>query len=375
MGLGEEVVAKGHQYHGLRAFGFGASVEMMWPDHPTFPNYGVAITRYDLDDLVAQRAANAGATIVDHAEVLDVVGHQPDPRGGLGSIKAITVRDNDEDYTAEITARYFVLADGQNSRIGRTLGVTRRTDWPLGMALRGYYTSERSADDFIESHLDIRSPEGEIVPGYGWIFPLGDGRINVGVGLLSTDRRWKGVNTTKLQDYFVAQIADRWGCSPATSLGAPTGGRLPMGLARTPRVGGNVVSVGDAAATINPFNGEGIAYGYETGRMAASVLATTMVSSDPSMLASYDDLIDVAYGDYYKVARAFVRIVSEPRILAACVGLGLRIEPLMQELLVIMANLMTPGAKGPAEVGFRALSRLVDVIPERAYDLLLGDAS
>jgi menaquinone-9 beta-reductase len=375
MGLGDDVLAKGHQYHGLRAFGFGASCEMMWPEHPTFPNYGVAITRHDLDELVVRQAEHHGATIVEGAEVLDVVGAQPNPAGGLGSFDALTVRDKDNDATVTVRATYYVLADGQNSRIGRTLGVTRRDDWPMGMALRGYYTSERSADDFIESHLDIRSPEGDIVPGYGWIFPLGDGRINVGVGLLSTDRRWKGVNTTKLQDYFVDQIADRWGCSPETSLGAPTGGRLPMGLARSPRVGGNVLTVGDAAATINPFNGEGIAYGYETGRMAASVLATAIINKDPEVLRSYDDLIDAAYGDYYKVARAFVRIVSEPRILAACVGLGLRVEPLMQQLLVVMANLMTPGAKGPAEVGFRALARLVDVIPEKAYDLLLGAAS
>jgi flavin-dependent dehydrogenase len=236
----------------------------------------------------------------------------------------------------------------------------------MGLALRGYYTSERHAEDWIESHLDIRSPEGDVVPGYGWIFPLGDGRVNVGVGLLSTDRSWKGVNTTKLQDYFVAQTADAWGFSEATSCGPATGGRLPMGLALGPRVGPNTLAVGDAAGTINPFNGEGIAYGYETGRLAAGVIGEALYADDLSRLAIYDQRLDDAYGEYYKVARMFVRIISEPEILSICVKFGLRVEPLMRELLKVMANLMSNDRRGPAEVGFTALSRIVDVIPEQA---------
>ena len=85
-----------------------------------------------------------------------------------------------------------MVADGSNSRLGRMLGTSRRRDLPLGMALRGYYRSERHDDPFIESHLDIRDAEGNVVPGYGWIFPMGDGRVNVGVGLLSTDAALEG---------------------------------------------------------------------------------------------------------------------------------------------------------------------------------------
>ena len=59
------------------------------------------------------------------------------------------------------------------------------------MAIRGYFYSPRHDETWIESHLDIRDDDGGVVPGYGWIFPLGDGRVNVGVGLLSTSDRWK----------------------------------------------------------------------------------------------------------------------------------------------------------------------------------------
>ena len=211
-----------------------------------------------------------------------------------------------------------------------------------------------------------------MVPGYGWIFPLGDGRVNVGVGLLSTGGAWKGVNTTKLQEYFVAQTAQAWGLSESTCLGPATGGRLPMGLALGPHAGPNTLVVGDAAGTVNPFNGEGIAYGYESGRLAAGVLGEALSRDDASQLALYEERLESAYGDYYKVARAFVRLISEPKILSVCVGAGLRIKPLMNELLAIMANLMRNDAKGPAELGYRAMVRLAHAVPDEAFELLLG---
>jgi flavin-dependent dehydrogenase len=130
--------------------------------------------------------------------------------------------------------------------------------------------------------------------------------------------------------------------------------------------------VGDATGTINPFNGEGIAYGYESGRLAAGVVGEALLRNDHAALSLYEQRLDEAYGDYYKVARAFVRIISEPSILAACVGLGLRVEPLMRELLDIMANLMRNDKQGPSEWGYRGLVRIANALPEKAYDLLLG---
>ena len=375
MGLEDVVAANGHKYNGLRAFGFGASLEMNWPDHPIFPNYGYTITRFNLDGLVAENAATFGATVLNGVEALDLLEPTPATESGLRGAAGVLVKDKDTDKTAEIRGRYLVVGDGQNSRLGRELGVTRNRDWPMGMALRGYYTSDRHDEPWIDSHLDIRDTNGEVVPGYGWIFPLGDGRVNVGVGLLSTGGAWKGVNTTKLQEYFVAQTAEAWGLNDETCCGPPTGGRLPMGLSIGPRVGPNTMTIGDATGMVNPFNGEGIAYGYESGRLAAAVLGEALLSNDASALSLYDEKLNEAYGDYFKVARAFVRLISEPRVLSACVGTGLRVAPVMRELLTIMANLMSNDAKGPAELGYRAMTRLANAIPEQAYDLLLKDKS
>jgi menaquinone-9 beta-reductase len=375
MGLEEVVAANGHRYNGLRAFGFGASLEMNWPTHPTFPNYGYTITRFDLDGLVAQNAASQGAVLLTGVEATDFLEVTPGAEGSLNGAKGVVVSDRDSSKTSEVRGRYVVVADGHNSRLGRPLGVTRNRDWPMGMALRGYYTSERHDEPWIDSHVDIRDTNGVVVPGYGWIFPLGDGRVNVGVGLLSTGGAWKGVNTTKLQEYFVAQVADAWGLSDETCLGPPLGGTLPMGLSIGPRVGANTLIIGDAAGMISPFNGEGIAYGYESGRLAAAVLGEALLEDDPKRLALYDERVEAAYGDYYKMARAFVRLISEPKVLAVFVGAGLRVPYVMNELLALMANLMSNDTTGAAEIAYRSLTALGKVIPEQAWDMIFPEAT
>ena len=191
MGLGAELAKHGHRYDGLRAFGFGASLEMKWPEHPVFPNYGYTITRFDLDGLVARHAQSKGATLLNGVEVVDLLDPFDGAADQLKGAQGVRVHEKETNTDGEIRARYIVVADGQNSRIGRTLGTSRNRDWPMGLALRGYYTSDRHDEPWIDSHLDIRDPHGKVVPGYGWIFPLGDGRVNVGVGLLSTAGAWK----------------------------------------------------------------------------------------------------------------------------------------------------------------------------------------
>ena len=381
MGL-EGALAGSHRYTGLRSCGWGRVLELEWPEHPVFPPYGYTITRHDLDGLVVQRAEKAGATIHQHTEAVepivagadvpgvDVPGADVPGRATVGGgaqlplLLGAVVRDAGSGATSEIRARYVVVADGSNSRLGRALGTARLRGYPLGMALRGYYRSPRHDDPLIESHLDIRDADGEVVPGYGWIFPLGDGRVNVGVGLLSTEQRWKGVNTSRLMDAFIAGAPKSWGLSPETSCGPPTGGKLPMSLAVGPRTGPNVVVVGDASGAINPFNGEGIAYAYETGRLAASSLADALRGGGPASIAHYEDRLDDAYGDYYRVGRAFVRLISNPTAMHWCVAVGMRSEAFMAELMRIMANLMRPGAPGAAELGYDALVTLARSMPE-----------
>jgi flavin-dependent dehydrogenase len=226
------------------------------------------------------------------------------------------------------------------------------------MAIRGYFTSPRHDEPWIESHLDVRDKSGNVLPGYGWIFPVGDGRVNVGVGLLSTFNQWKAVNTSKLMDDFVAWAPASWGISPESSCGPPTGGRLPMGLSVGPRVGPNFLVTGDAGGAINPFNGEGIAYAYETGRFAAEALHEALTSGNGLALQAYERRLQHEWGLYYKVARAFVRLIGHPDAMRVLVGTGMHSRTLMEWVLRIMANLLRPDELGPAEAAYRSVAAL-----------------
>ena len=355
MGLGDDL-AHHHRFDGLRSMAFGHTLELRWPAHPDFPSYGYVVTRKDLDHLVAQRAEKSGAAVWDASEAVE-------PLLESGLVRGAVVRRADTGTVEQVRARYVVVADGANSRFGRSLGTSRNRSYPLGMAIRGYFTSPRHDEPWIESHLDIRDKGGNVLPGYGWIFPVGDGRVNVGIGLLSTFNQWKAVNTTHLMEAFVDYAPASWEISPATSCGPPTGGRLPMSFSVGPHAGPTYLVTGDAAGAINPFNGEGIAYAYETGRMAADVLHEALVTGDGLALADYDRRLHDTYGLYYKVARAFVKIIGRPELMRALVGTGMRSRTLMDWVLRIMANLLRPDEIGPAEAAYRAVAAIARLSP------------
>ncbi len=356
MGLAEPL-ADFHRYEGLRSIAHGITLELAWPDHPDFGRFGYVVRRRDLDQMVADRAVKAGATLWQASEaVAPIVEH--------GLVTGASVRRGETGTTEAVTARYVVVADGANSRFGRALGTARDRSYPMGMAIRGYYTSPYHDEPWIESHLDLRDRDGNHMPGYGWIFPVGDGTINVGAGLLDTFSGFTAVNTSKLMEAFAATAPARWGISPETSCGPPTGGRLPTGGSVVPKVGPTWIIAGDAAGSINPFNGEGIAYGYETGRLAAECVSRALRSGDGLALAEYPDLLDERYGLYFKVARTFVKVIGNPAVMRELTRVGMHSRTLMEWVLRIMANLLRPDELGPAEAAYAAVETLVRVLPD-----------
>ncbi len=358
IGLATEL-ARYHRFIGLRSHAFGRTLDLAWPTHPDLPAYGYIITRRDLDQLVAERAEKAGATVWQSAEAIE-----PVVVGGL--VRGAVVVRKDDRATTEVRARYLVVADGANSRFGRSLGTSRNRNYPLGMAIRGYYRSPRHDEPWIESWLDIRDKGGSVLPGYGWIFPVGDGRVNVGVGLLSTFNQWKAVNTTQLMESFVEYAPSSWDLRPETCCGPPTGGRLPMGLSVGPHAGPTYLIVGDAGGAINPFNGEGIAYAYESGRMAAGAVHHALLSNDGMALQQYRTELVETYGLYFRMARAFVRLIGRPELMQVLVSTGMRSRTLMEWILRIMANLLRPEEVGVAEAAYRAVAGLARLVPEHA---------
>jgi menaquinone-9 beta-reductase len=346
-----------HRIVGLRSYAGDVVLEMPWPEHSVYPNWGATLQRSALDGRVTALAETRGAKVLQGVEAKAVV------EGGR-----LVAADLDGDGAGpeRVTPRYFVIADGSLSRFGRAVGTERRKDYPFGLAVRGYWESPRSDDVYIESQLDIRDAQGRSMPGYGWVFPLGDGTVNIGAGLVSTFKGWKDVNTSDVLDAYVASLPAHWEVT-GDPLAKPIGGKLPMSFSVGPKSGRNWVVVGDAAGSVNPFNGEGIDYGYETGRLAAGVIADALASEDPAALAAYDRALVQEYAAYQRVARIFLEAIGNPAVMRTLVTVGMRSRPLMEWVLKVMANLLEPEEKGVAEQVYTAVEKAVDLPGIRHY--------
>lgn len=348
--------AEFHKIMGLRSYaGDDLMLELAWPEHSRFPNWGGIIRRRDLDTQVARLTARQGVEIREKTEAKPVI------EGGF--LRSVELTCDGE--TDVLTPKVVVIADGSLNRFGRELGATRRKDYPMGLAARGYYASPRSHDGFMESQLDIRDESGASMPGYGWIFPLGDGTVNVGVGLLSTFKRWTHVNTTRMMNDYARVAPDYWQLSEQSKLSEPTGGKLSMSFSKGPLVGPNWLIVGDAAGAINPWNGEGISYAYETGRIAAKYVGDAVTAGDLSLLNRYPTHLQDEYGLYYKMARVFVKAIGNPAVMRTLAHTGLRNRTLMEWTLKVMSNLLDDDEKKVGEHVYDALAAVIKATPIR----------
>lgn len=354
MGLGEAFTGA-HRTAGVRLTGADRDVTLPWPEHPRYPNHGYVVKRPELDATVAARAEAVGATLLAGYEATR-------PLVSRGFVRGAVVQ-GPNGPPVRIEAKYVVVADGANSRFGRSLGTFRSRDWPYGTAIRTYWETPRHAEPWIESALDLRDRNGNAVPGYGWVFPAGDGTANIGVGVLSTFRDFKTVNTTHLLDAYAVRIAERWEIDPGAPLRKAVSGRIPMGGSVAPTAGPTYLVVGDAAGSVNPFNGDGIDYAYETGRMAADVLHEALATNDASALQQYSRRLDDAFGQYFKVGRLFARVIGRPTVMRELTRIGMHNRTLMDWVLRIMSNELRDDETGPAELAYRAASAIARLAP------------
>jgi menaquinone-9 beta-reductase len=312
--------------HGLRAHGFGQTLLLPWPSPPgsSLPSWGSAVARTELDDHLRTAAIKSGALALDGARAVDV-------RMDGSRVAAVVFRRGEE--TFEIACRRLVVADGVRSPLGRLLGREWHRDTVYGVAGRAYVASERSDDPWISSHLELRGEDGEILSGYGWIFPLGTGEVNVGVGTLATARRPADIAVKPLMSYYADQRREEFELSGDLRL--PTSALLPMGGAVSHVAGDNWALVGDAAGCVNPLNGEGIDYGLETGRFVAEAMA-----AGEHLGTAWPDVLREHYGEAFSIARRLAGVATQPKVVAALGPAGMRSDWLMTLALRWMGNLV-----------------------------------
>lgn len=337
------------RHRGLRMSGFGGEVEVDWPG-PSFPSTGSAVARLELDDRIRKVAEDSGARMLLGTKA---VGAQHD---STGRVTSVTLADG-----TEVQCRQLIVADGARSPLGRALGRRWHQETVYGVAARGYLSTPRGDDPWLTSHLELRGPDGskdKVLPGYGWIFPLGNGEVNIGVGALSTSKRPADLALRRLIAYYTDLRRDEWGFTGQPR--AVSSALLPMGGAVSGVAGTNWMLIGDAAACVNPLNGEGIDYGLETGRLASEMLEL-LDCDDLSQV--WPSLLRQHYGRGFSVARRLALLLTYSRFLPSTGPIAMRSPRLMAIAVRVMANLVTDDDADWVARAWRGggrLSRLID---------------
>ncbi len=344
MGVDTSEKAGWLQNKGLRVIGGGVRLELDWPDLASFPNYGLVRTRLDFDDMLARRAVEAGAILRTNVNVtgpvLDQHGH------AIGVLAKAGPGKEPVQYRAPLV----IAADGVSGKLPLAMGLAKRDDRPIGVAVRRYYHSPvRADDDYLESWLELRSAQDreKLLPGYGWIFGLGDGRVNVGLGILNSSAAFGKTNYRAMLTDWLGTTPPDWGMrDEANAAGPILGAALPMGFNRVPHYTRGVMLVGDSGGMVNPMNGEGIAYAMESGELAAEVavqaLARPAGADRERALRAYPAELSVRFGGYYRLGGVFVKLIGNPQIMRIATKHGMPHPTLMRFVLKLLANLTDP---------------------------------
>ncbi|MEV5988621.1 geranylgeranyl reductase family protein [Streptomyces sp. NPDC052051] len=329
---------------GLRIVGGGVRLQLDWPDLASYPDYGLVRKRDDFDEQLARQAQKAGARLYERCNV-----GAPIVDDRTGRITGVHAKLGEEKREVTFHAPLVVAADGNSSRLSLAMGLHRREDRPMGVAVRTYFTSPRHEDDYLESWLELwdrRGGQERLLPGYGWIFGMGDGTSNVGLGVLNTSASFKELDWREVLKAWCASMPEDWGYTPENMTCPIRGAALPMAFNRQPHYTKGLLLVGDAGGLVNPFNGEGIAYAMESGQLAADVIVQAVARATPAQrelaLRNYPKILKDTYGGYYTLGRAFVKLIGNPKVMKIATERGLTHPLLMKFTLKLLANLTDP---------------------------------
>jgi geranylgeranyl reductase family protein len=227
-----------------------------------------------------------------------------------GTVRVTFTKGTD---TYEVTAPLIVGADGDKSMVRKNFLNDNTSAKAYAVGLRAYYTGVTGLhpENFIELHF-----LPEMLPGYLWIFPMPNGIVNVGVGILSERIRAKKINLREQMLHAIKtnpNISHRF--ANATLLDKIQGWGLPMGMEQLPISGDNFLLTGDAASLIDPFSGEGIGNALYSGMLAAYAIDKAIQENqfDKAFLKEhYDNVLYKRIGDELKISATLQRLCRYP---------------------------------------------------------------
>lgn len=269
----------------------GTAVESKWGDK------GYCLERKIFDNDLALLAAQNGVEVVTKAYVYDLI------KNAKG-IQGVRVRHQDKDI--EIEGHIVIGADGVESRVGRWAGVHTFTKME----------DMETCVQYTLSNLDVPQDTCEFIfstekapGGYIWVFPKGNGKANVGIGIAGTYSKIKSP-----QQYLNEYIAERFPEKPVLST---TCGGVPCAVTLKQIAGDGFMLVGDAAHQANPISGGGIVSGMVAGKMAGIIAAEAAREKDYSRkrLSEYETnwnkTIGKDYHRFYKIKEFVDRFSDE----------------------------------------------------------------
>jgi geranylgeranyl reductase family protein len=351
---------------GLRLIAGGRTIELPWPEVSDFPQYGLIRTRLGFDEELARHAQSAGATVLERHSVTEAL---RDEAGRVTGVRAALLDESGRKTgeTRDFSADVVLAADGNSTRTAVSLGMHKRDDRPLGVAVRTYFTSPRTDDDWMEGWLELPGRDGKLLPGYGWVFGVGDGTSNVGLGILNSSKDFGKLDYKQVLREWTAGMPPEWGFTPENQVGEIRGAALPMGFNRTPHYSPGLLLLGDAGGMVSPFNGEGISYAMESARFAAEFIIDASSRTAASggtydadaHLARYADYVRDHWGSHFTLGRVFATLIGKPAVMKLALRTGMPIPVLMRFVVRLLANLTDPSAKGIEDRMIRVLESLV----------------
>jgi geranylgeranyl reductase family protein len=301
MGLAKEV-AEFHRINRVTVFS-PHQWELSFPRRPGMPDHGCTVSRTHLDALLLGHAAAAGAEVRQGAEVAGPVLDGGDRVAGVVLKSGETVHGD-----------AVIAADGAYSPLKRALHLDSDLHGYSAIAIRAEMPADRADSDALEIYLKLLF-DGHQLPGYGWVFPMGNGNFNIGLGYVNSYRNWQAINATRFLGDFLHTLPRDWALPSIDELKknrSVRAWRLPMGFTAWPPWRPGILFAGDALGAGKPASGAGISKALESGLAAGECAAAALANGGPDDFTNYQQRIETAWGREYRRGRFFHRLAGIP---------------------------------------------------------------
>ena len=335
IGVLSEVEKVSHRINSARIFSpNGKCVKTTLKSHGKTPDYMLVSPRYFLDEILLRQAIKHGAQFAGDTKVMDIQQHE----------SGVIVIAKQNQHEARFEAKIAIIATGASLSLLKKTGFINTIPAPI-IAARAYYEGIRGISDSFDFHFD-----GVDLPGYGWVFPLGEGRANIGLGYMP-DSKARATRNIKmmLRDFVELPLFHNMlsSATPTTEFKSyPI--RTDFSTARTYQK--RTILIGEAAGLVNPLTGEGIDYALESGQIAAQHVERWIKSNDFSdvCLAEYDQALRDRYQLLFDFCSKIVGCCLKPLTLNLMILAATHSGEIRQSLTDIILGNRTPASKPTA---------------------------